>query len=272
METEWKYGFIKHYKNNDNAFGLVWHSNYHHVDNPTFNHLSLDWFKHRVRIKLPMILQPFRIKHIAQSWTAQDIARIGRNYYYEVHPREYGIKLSGDGFLYVSLGAQTWDSTTTQKWSCFLPWTQWHFHRMSLYDTQGKLFWQQVGKDANGPGSFERLYHHEQQCPVVKFLIEDYDGEQIVVSTHIEEREWTFGTKWCKWLKYFRKNKVRRSLDIHFESEVGKDKGSWKGGTIGTGIDMLPDELHQQAFERFCEEDHRSKCGPYKIKLLHKID
>ena len=34
--------------------------------------------------------------------------------------------------------------------------------------------------------------------------------------------------------------------------ETGSKKGSWKGGTIGHGIDMLPGELHEGAFRRYC--------------------
>jgi hypothetical protein len=41
-------------------------------------------------------------------------------------------------------------------------------------------------------------------------------------------------------------------LDIRFSEETGRRKGSWKGGTLGHGIDMLPGELHEAAFRRYC--------------------
>jgi hypothetical protein len=31
-------------------------------------------------------------------------------------------------------------------------------------------------------------------------------------------------------------------------------KGSWKGGTVGHSIAMLPGELHGAAFARYCEQ------------------
>ena len=78
---------------------------------------------------------------------------------------------------------------------------------------------------------------------------------------HSEERQWKFGTGWFKWLSLFRKDRVRRSLDIDFSREVGREKGSWKGGTIGHGIEMLPGESNEQAFRRYCTENNLSFIG-----------
>ena len=50
--------------------------------------------------------------------------------------------------------------------------------------------------------------------------------------------------------------------------ETGREKGSWKGGTIGTSIEMLPGELHESAFRRYCDEEHRAKSGKYRIKFI----
>lgn len=100
------------------------------------------------------------------------------------------------------------------------------------------------------------------------FLIDDHDGERITATTHIEEREWKFGEGWFRWLSLFRRNMVRRSLSISFDKECGPEKGSWKGGTMGTGIDMLPGELHEAAFRRYCEQDHSSKYRRYRVTFV----
>lgn len=42
------------------------------------------------------------------------------------------------------------------------------------------------------------------------------------------------------WTKLFAD--VRKSIEIEFTKEVGKRKGRWKGGTIGCGYTMLPNE------------------------------
>jgi hypothetical protein len=202
-------------------------------------------------IALPQIIQPYRQK-VAATWDEATTRRLGRNWYYDTHEREYGFSYS-DGFLQVFLGRQTNDSSTEQSWSKFLPWTQWRHVRHSLYTLTGKLF-------ADLPqGRFFDTYDArkalEDACPSAAFTFKDYDGEELTATTRIEEREWKFGTGWFKWLSLFRANKVRRSLDLRFSGETGKRKGSWKGGTIGTGIDMLPGELHEAAFHRYCAEN-----------------
>ena len=70
------------------------------------------------------------------------------------------------------------------------------------------------------------------------------------------------------WLSIFRRAKIRRSLSLTFSEEVGPEKGSWKGGLMGTGIEMLPGELHEAAFRRYCEQEHRGKGGKYCIKFI----
>jgi hypothetical protein len=115
---------------------------------------------------------------------------------------------------------------------------------------------------------FTEQHEFEKTMPVRKFMVEDHDGEQIEATTHIQEREWTFGEKWFQWLRFFRRSKIHRSLDIDFAKEVGTEKGSWKGGLCGTSIEMLPGELHEAAFIRYCDQEHRAKYGTYRIKYL----
>lgn len=240
-----------------------------HEDGPGPNTLTLYLFGWIVRLMLPRLLDDYRVRHIAESWDAATVARLGRNWYEERHPREYGFSLS-DGFLQVFLGAQTHDSTTTQSWCTHLPWTQWRFHRFSLYDAAGAEFWTQIEKPARLGRSrdFDAQREAEARCDKVAFLIDDFDGERITATTHIEEREWKFGEGWFRWLSLFRPNMVRRSLSIKFDKECGPEKGSWKGGTMGTGIDMPPGELHDAAFRRYCDQDHSSKYRRYRVTFV----
>jgi hypothetical protein len=91
--------------------------------------------------------------------------------------------------------------------------------------------------------------------------LRDYDGAEITATTHIEEREWKRGEKWCSWLSLFYRPMIRRSLDIDYSAEVGPRKGSWKGGTIGCSINMLPGELHDDAFIRHCVKEGLTYMG-----------
>lgn len=231
--------------------------------------LTLRAFGWSVRVRLPNVIEPHRTKITAQSWDAATIARMGRNWYFEVHPREFGFHLN-DGFLQVFLGAQTDDSLTTRSWSKFLPWTQWRHIRRSLFDEQGRHFVTEWDRARGFPlrDSWAAQVAAHEACPAVRFLIEDGDGTRVVVTTRIEEREWRFGTGAFRWLSVFRRPMIKRALDIDFAAEVGPDKGSWKGGLRGTSIEMLPGELHDAAFARYCAREHSSKNGRYSIKLL----
>src|SRR3546814_5855436 len=79
-------------------------------------------------------------------------------------------------------------------------------------------------------------------------------GVQTCALPILEESEWKRG-KGIFRLLYIGRNRVGRSLDLRFSSEVGKRKGSWKGGTVGHSVDVLPGELHEAAFKRYCEKE-----------------
>jgi hypothetical protein len=227
---------------------------------PASLRISLVWFT--FIILLPPILYPQRRK-VAAGWDAATIERLGRDWYWDVKTREYGFSYS-DGFLQINYGICPGDSTLDQNWGKHLPWTQWRHVRRSFYDLDGKHFWSELESEtdnyrrANNLGLWHERYDivrkWEEMCPKAKFEFKDFDGEALEATTHIEEREWHFGTGWFKWLSMFRKPRIQRSLDIAFSGETGKRKGSWKGGTIGHSIQMLPGELHSSAFKRYCAE------------------
>lgn len=210
--------------------------------------LRVSGFGHTLIAALPPVIKPWREKVVAKSWDAATVARLGRDWYWNVHRREYGFSCS-DGFLQVFLGRQTHGSTTTQDWSKFLPWTQWRHVRRSLYGLDGEHVWTE-----QRPRDWKATHAAVEACPSRTFAFADFDGENLTACTKIEEREWRFGEGWFKWLSLFRRARIKRSLDIEFSGETGKRKGSWKGGTIGHSIDMLPGELHEAAFRRYCTE------------------
>lgn len=63
---------------------------------------------------------------------------------------------------------------------------------------------------------------------------------------YVERREWR--QKWLKWCPLFAK--VRTSLDIAFDGEVGEGTGSWKGGCIGCGWDMKRGDTMESSLRR----------------------
>ena len=214
--------------------------------------------------ELPPILPDYRVRHVAKSWDAATVARIGRDWYDEVFPREYGFTVS-DGTLHVHYGAQTHDSTSTKSKCYFLPWRNWRHIRHSLYDLKGEHFHTEHEGTRN---SWVASTAVRDACPKIRFEFDDFDGQRIVATTHIEEREWHFGTGVFQWLSWFRRPKISRDLMLEFSAEVGPEKGSWKGGTCGHAIEMLPGELHEAAFKRYCEQEHRSKYRRFRIRYV----
>lgn len=214
---------------------------------------------HTFIVVLPNIIGPSRtwVDTSQYEWASE------RGGYWQVDRREYAVSCH-DGLLRLCFGRQSNDSSTTKDWAWFLPWTQWRHVRHSFYGVKGEhvATLPDAGKSYfDDPGRWERERAGADTVPTVAFEFDDFDGERIVATTRIEEREWRFGTGWFKWLSLFRRPRVSRSLDIRFSSETGREKGSWKGGTIGHSIEMLPEELHEAAFKRYCDEHQMSFVG-----------
>lgn len=226
--------------------------------------IALGW---AMLIHLPAIIRPHQEKKIALSWDEETVKRLGRNWYYDVTEREFGFSLSNMGngydFLQIQYGRQTHDSSTDKTWSAHLPWKQWRCVRNSVYDTDGNLF------ATEQRGDFHAWYQAKEKCPASYFGFEDSDGEMIVATCRIQEMEWHRGEGWFKWLRWFYPRRIRRSLDLQFSAEVGPEKGSWKGGTIGHGIEMERGETAFGAFVRYCNKEHDARQGrKYKIRFV----
>lgn len=237
----------------DSGHGWGFYLDSGHEESPGC-HLRLHGFGGTLIINLPPIVRPSRRK-VHANWDAATVERLGRNWYCDEHSREYGFNVT-DGTLFLRYGPQTHDSLTDNCKCCFLPWTQWRFVRHSLYDLDGREFWRE-----GGFSEWENSWDARKHCPSVTFEFDDFDGERIQARTTTEEREWLFGEGWFKWLSWFRKPMIRRSLDIEFSAETGPRKGSWKGGTVGHSINMLPGELHESAFRRYCEQNNMTFVG-----------
>lgn len=244
--------------------------------------LRLSWFWGTLIIRLPKwLLQPHITKVYPADWTpgSEVVKRLGRNYYNDIDCRSYGVTISNSGTIGGSLhmsvhygraGGSSMDSTIERRWSCFLPWTEWRHIRISYYDLSlepvGTIFDKDhparsmlTGTDV--PGRFDVQREMEKRVPKQRFRFKDFDGEELVATTHVEEREWRRGTGWFKWMSLVWPKIVRRSLDIQFSGETGKRKGSWKGGTRGHSIKMRYDDTHFQAFVRYCKENNMEFLG-----------
>lgn len=226
-------------------------------------HLDVRAWDRCLTVLLPPIIKPQETRHVA-NWDTETIARLGRDYWSEWDEREYGVQFTDDA-MHLRFGAQTFDSLTDHSKCVFQPWLCKRFHRFSLYDLDGRHFWskferetnkqRKVWRKAGATGWFDQFAEQstqEAECPKITFAFTDYDDELIFVRCHIEEREWRHGTGWFAWLSLFCKPLVRRCLSLAFDREVGQRKGSWKGGTLGHAVEMLPSDSPEWAFRRYC--------------------
>lgn len=228
------------------------------------NHLWLQWPGWVATIKMPNFLKPW-IE--TRKWCIP--INPGEPETYTVaHGRTWGIDISWEDFLYVSFlyGPQTMNSSTTKRKGWFPGFGTWRHVRKSIYTSEGEHFY----TEPKGPilDHYDENQRQKDACPKLHFAIEDYDGAKIIATCMVEEMEWRFGDKWFKWLSWFRRPKIRRSLDIEFDYELGSDKSSWKGGTLGHGIEMLPGEYPLNAFKRYCDKGHRGRSRTTPIKFL----
>lgn len=212
--------------------------------------LRISAFGHTLIAALPPIIKPWRrwVDTSHYQWSKGPGSG-----YWDQHGREYGFTAS-EGALHWHYGPQTHDSTTTKGKCWFYPWRERSLVRHSVYDLGGQLFadlpdWN--FRSTDGRNAYEASNALKAACPVACFEFADFDGERITVTSMIEEREWKRGKGIFRAL-FIGRNTVDRSLDLQFSSEVGRRKGSWKGGTIGHSISMLPGELHEAAFRRYC--------------------
>lgn len=213
-------------------------------------------------VALPAIIKPWRqwVEITTQPTRSQMIEQGRKPGYWDSHEREYGFT-TFDGSFHVHYGPQTHDSDTDKVKVWFYPWREHKQVRHSLYDASGEHFadlprWGGLG-NRNGWTVKNAI---EAACPVTKFEFEDFDGERITATCRIEEREWRRG-KGVFRLLFLGRNTVSRYLDLAFSSEVGRRKGSWKGGTVGHSVTMQGSENPEDAFRRYCQEQSLTFVG-----------
>lgn len=108
-------------------------------------------------------------------------------------------------------------------------------------------------------GPYDNFSEVQTSVEVYEFFEyqDPYDKTKTIARCNIEEREWVRGS-WG-WLRAILKyvpgcRAIKREIEIQFRDEVGKEKGSWKGGVVGTSFEMLPGETMTQCWERFCND------------------
>lgn len=224
--------------------------------------LRISLGKSTLIIALPAIIKPWRKWHdITTEPTRSRMIQQGRKPgYWDTYERQYGFT-TFEGSFHIHYGPQTHDSESTKVKVWFYPWRERRQVRHSLYDLDGEHFADLPEWGLGHSNGWTVKNAIEDACPKARFDFDDFDGERITATCKIEEREWRRG-KGIFRLLFLGRNGVSRFLDLRFSSEVGRRKGSWKGGTIGHSIEMLPGELHEAAFRRYCEQEGLTFVAP----------
>jgi hypothetical protein len=183
--------------------------------------------------------------------------------YWEYISHRYGFHIQ-DEYIHVHYGIQPgcWSSTDRKNSDhsklIEIPWRIKRQVRHSFMTLTWHLFLS-LNPEKLGREYFKRMELAREAVPKIKFKFNDFDGEEIIATCFIEERQYEKGTGWFKWLKYFIKPEFFRTLDINFDKEVGYEKGSWKGGTMGHSIDIEYGESPLEAFKRYGSAEDRYK-------------
>lgn len=222
-----------------------------------YSTLTMRAFGKIVRIILPPIIRPHKVKQAAKYWSEEDKKRMGRDWYWKYFTRKYGFSFWEDS-VHLYYGLQSGDSLDKPKTAVyFLPWKELRFVRHTVYDLHGNVY--KENKDYKNETRHVE-YEDRLKTPKATFdLIDLHDGTPVKADLMLEECEWRLGTGVFKFLSYFTKPLIRRRFEVEFSSGVGADKGGWKGGVIGMSVDALPGELHQEGVDRLCREGVRGR-------------
>ncbi len=83
-----------------------------------------------------------------------------------------------------------------------------------------------------------------------RYTLKNGEIQNRIATIYVEEREWRW--RWLARLPWPRK--IRRSLMVDFDGEVGERTGSWKGGCTGCGYDLRPGEQPLDCLRRMEQE------------------
>jgi hypothetical protein len=223
---------------------------------------------------IPQIIKPRKkwVDTSKESWSTNP-----NGGYWNYIDREYGFTITEEN-LHLHYGIQPgyWssrDKKNSDHTKLFdIPWKN-NSYLGQLFFTPDWAFYDFVKpKNKRGAIDCDKLRQCEQEVPKIKFKFNDYDGEEIIATCYITMRKYHRGTSWCKWLKYFTKPIEYYFLEVSYDKETGYEKGSWKGGTMGHGIQLEYGEDPVEAFKRYGSENDRYKNHGMKNRGYSNIE
>lgn len=199
------------------------------------NYIYIGMFGNSLSIKLPMWIKPFKVDR-----DNKESLTLGAC---------YGIRYSGSNVvLYYGVQNEFDHSGVKEKRkNFFLPWKQLRTTKLQLFTMDDELYYDH----SIARNNFNDYIEKEKTVPKLLTLANDNDGELIAVTSYVELHEYKRGRDGFEWLGYIYPTLSTKALFLKFDKEVGTQKGSWKGGTTGVKIELLPNEKPKEALERF---------------------
>lgn len=168
-----------------------------------------------------------------------------RSKYDECDPPQYGFYFYGEALWFPDTFVICKGKKTKH---IYLPWS-YDWVRTSIMLKDGS--WEHERK-----GERKDFYKDEwkekkwTETHPYKYTLKSGEIQERFATITVDEREWR--QRWLKWTPLFKM--VRTSIDIQFNDEVGERSGSWKGGTLGCGYNLLKDETPYDCLKRMEEE------------------
>jgi len=117
-----------------------------------------------------------------------------------------------------------------------LPFISWEFDFHQVKDSRGN--WVKYEYDSKATAKEVHDY---------TYTLSSGEVQKRKATCYAERRQWH--KKWFPFIKM-----VKPCINISFDGEVGERSGSWNGGTIGCGYDLLPNETIEQCLVRMESE------------------
>lgn len=139
-----------------------------------------------------------------------------------------------------------------KKWKTFsMPW-EYDWVRTSTYLRDDTWFDETNKKRVSwkNEGYGTQKWLRENKWTKTLPFIDKYDDTTVNATISVTAREWR--PRAFRWTSLF--SRTKKQIDIEFDKEVGRGKGSYKGGTLGCSYEMREGESPIQCLKRMEEE------------------
>lgn len=146
----------------------------------------------------------------------------------------YGVQIHNNT-LWFHLGGNmnSWEQCDSKYIAWDLPWFSWIFEHHLHQAPDGSMV----------PGGYDKRDTAYTETHPYAYKLRSGAVQNVIATCLIEE--WQWHRKWFPFVK-----RTSRGIKVDFSAEVGEETGSWKGGTVGCGWDMLKGESIEQCLRR----------------------